>query len=124
MYETYSVDFQGKSVGEVTVSREGLYCRFQCCVNAPDKGIYRLQFLNGQQCKDLGICVPMQDHLVLDKKIPVKNIEDGEYGFRLVSKENNGKFIPITAGKPFSHIKEIHHSRFSVQNGIGGVILP
>lgn len=124
MYETYSVDFQGKSVGEVTISREGLYCRFQCRVKTPSKGIYRLLFMNGQQCTDLGVCVPMQEHLVLDKKIAAKNIKEGEYGFKLISNETNVTFIPLTEGEPFSRIKDIHLSRFSVQNGIAGIILP
>ena len=124
MYETYSVDFQGKSVGEVTISREGLYCRFQCRVKTPSKDIYRLLFMNGQLCTDLGVCVPMQEHLVLDKKIAAKNIKEGEYGFKLISNETNVTFIPLTEGEPFSRIKDIHLSRFSVQNGIAGIILP
>ncbi len=124
MYETYSVDFQGNPAGEVTISKEGLYCRFQCRVKAPDNGIYRLQLWNGELCIDLGICVPAQEHLVLDKKVPLKNIKEGGYVFKLVYNENNVKFIPITEGETFSHIKEIHHSQFTVQNGIAGIILP
>ena len=124
MYETYSVEFQGKSVGEVTVSREGLYYRFKSRVKAPDRGIYRLQLWNGELCTELGIYVPEQEFMILDKKIPAKNIKEGNFGFKLVSNENNVRFIPLTEGKPFPYIKQLHLSTFTVQNGISGIILP
>ena len=123
MKEMYFVEYNGNPVGSVAVSREGLYYRFRCLVKLEEKQICRLQCCWGNQCMDLGILIPVNNHYELDRKLPVKNFTDADCIFRITSNQTKERFIPIRQDAPFSNLQHLQNAKFSVRDNIPGIVI-
>ena len=121
----YEVLFGKDRVGKVQVLREGLYYRFFCRCRLSGDVVCRLAVRCGEKEENLGVVVPVGDGFGLDKRLPVKNLGEGEMTFFLMPKQERleGKFIPIYPEEPFSYIARLKDAFLARQNGQIGVII-
>ena len=112
-------------VGKVQVLREGLYYRFFCRCRLSGDVVCRLAVRCGEKEENLGVVVPVGDGFGLDKRLPVKNLGEGEMTFFLMPKQERleGKFIPIYPEEPFSYIARLKDAFLARQNGQIGVVI-
>ena len=123
MERSFSVDLDGQSVGKVTVRRQGLYYHFSCRCRLCNDAIYRLTVSCGTACENLGIPVPKDGSFILNTKLPVKKIGEGELHFKLLPKQESPQaaFIPIKPEEPFAYIAQLKASFLELQNGQPGI---
>ena len=69
MRERYEVFYQGQSVGEVTLSQQGVYTLLSCTCGKVTGQITRLLCQNGQQTASVGVMMPEGTRLVLGKRL-------------------------------------------------------
>ena len=125
MEGSYEVCFGKDTVGKVQVLRQGLYYRFICRCRLTGDVICRLVARCGEKQENLGIVVPMEDGFGLDKKIPVKQIGEGNMDFLLVPKHDQlmGKFVPICPEEPFAYITRLKESFLVRKDGQVGLVI-
>lgn len=116
MDRNYDVTFEGRTVGTVELSREGLYCRIRCRCRVPDNGLHRL-YMDGEK---IGLLVPDNGDLVLDTKVAAKRIKEG-CAFSLEEKRKS--FIPIHPGEAFGHLGKLRMSKLAFREGEPGIFL-
>ena len=123
--QCYNVMLNGCIVGTAIVETEGLYLRFRIRCKPPDSQIYRLVMLCGSQQMDLGVCVPEDDHFVLNKRIQSKLVGEGEPQFFLAVRKNvdSTLFIQVDTEKPFGHLDRLPAARFEIRDGACGLAL-
>ena len=121
----YPVTVQGKQAGKVLVSRRGLYYCFSCRCCLTGDTIYRLVVACGTVRENLGVLVPKDGSFVLEKKLPVKRIGEGEMVFSLLPKQEafTGTFVPIHPEEPFAYISRLKESFLVLKNGQPGIII-
>lgn len=123
MEKSFCVTVGGNPVGKVTVRRQGLYYQFSCRCDLIGNSLYRLTVT----CKTgriyLGILVPENGGFVLNTKVPVKKIGEGDMSFSLVSKHDDrqGSFAPIYPEEPFSYLSRLKTSFLVYENGVPGI---
>lgn len=125
MTGTYPVILGSKSVGAVTVVKQGLYYCFACNCTFPDNGIYTISAQCGRHYENIGICIPDGEHYKLEKKIPVKYFPQKEPCFIASrrSTESDNIFIPLESGGDFQHLSQLMDARFQYLDGKCGVNL-
>ena len=121
----YEVLFGKDKVGKVQVLREGLYYRFCCRCRLSGDVVCRLAVRCADKEEKLGVLVPVGDGFGLDRRIPVKNLGEGEMKFFLMPKGEtlHGKFVPICPEEPFAYIARLKDAFLARQNGQIGVVL-
>lgn len=109
MVGTYEVRMGDRSVGTVTVEKEGLYYRFSCRCVLSGEVMCRLWLHCSGKDTDLGLCVPMGDGFGTDKRLPVKQCGEGMPVFLLRPKETElrGNFVPLSPEEPFRYIHRL-----------------
>ena len=72
---------------------------------------------------NLGILVPENGSFVLNTKVPLKKIGEGDMTFSLVSKQEQrqGSFVPIYPEEPFAYLSRLKASFLVYENGIPGI---
>lgn len=125
MQKHYDISWSGKTVGQACVTQEGLYYCFRCRCEINNKGICRLQLLHCNGTADLGILVPETHDFVLNKKLPIKQIGEGEWRFILIDPTDNDKhdFIEIRDDHPFAFLSQLQNMRFVLRDNRPGIIL-
>ena len=125
MERSYSVTIRGTSVGKVLVQRQGLYYHISCRCYLKGDTIYRLVVSSGTTSINLGVVVPIDNGFMLNTKLPVKKIGEGELSFALSAKQEApyATFIPITPEEPFSYISRLKDSFLTLQDGQVGILL-
>lgn len=85
--------------------------------------MYRLMVTCGSSQESLGILVPMEGSFVLNTKLPVKRIGEGNMIFTLVSKQEGHmeNFVPISPEEPFAYISRLKESFLIHRNGQPGI---
>lgn len=85
--------------------------------------IYRLTVTCGKNRENLGILIPENGSFVLNTKLAVKKIGEGELFFALKPNQDNHteKFIPIYPEEPFSYISRLKESFLMVRDGQPGI---
>ena len=125
MEGNYEVVFGQKTVGKVQVLRQGLYYRFLCHCQLTGDVVCRLGVRCGDKLENLGVVVPTGDGFGLDKKVPVKQIGEGNMAFYLMPKHDKvaGQFIPICPEEPFAYIERLKDAFLTYQNGQAGALI-
>ncbi len=114
----------GKSrVGEVTVTRQGLYYRFDCRCTLEAGKIVRIRVRWGAAEENLGIPMPQGNAFSLVTRLPVRRFSDGTPEFWVDAGEPPENFYPVAEGKPFAAISLLRHGRFLRQNGQPGIVV-
>lgn len=123
--QSFCVTVCGKHAGKVLVQKLGLYYHFHCRCILTDFRIYRLMVTCGTVRENLGILVPKEGSFVLDTKLPMKRIGEGEMIFTLIPKRENhsGTFVPISPEEPFAYITRLKQSFLILRNGQPGILI-
>ncbi len=123
MVGVYDVMLRGTKVGQVQVTKEGLYYRFQCrCRLSGD--ICRLVVRWDGEEEKLGILVPDGDGYFLDTRLPAKRLGQGSLRFFVEPNRAvlTGRFVPIYPEEPFSYIEKLKTAYLTRQGGQIGII--
>ena len=64
----------GQVIGSCTITKEGLYYRFQCNCRFEDRGVHKLFIRMNRGAFPLGICIPAGNRFILDKRIAISKI--------------------------------------------------
>ena len=125
MEGNWIVLFNNETIGRCNVERRGLYCHISCRCGKVGDGICRLMLQCGDGVVDLGILVPMDGGFGLEKRLPAKNLPEGQPHFRVkaVDQRAEDNFVPVRAGEPFAYLSRLQTARFARRDGEAGVIL-
>lgn len=88
----------GKPIGQVNISRQGLYYVFHCRCRLPENQNVRLLARCGEKEEDLGVLVPMDGGFGLDTRRPVKRLGEGSVTFALAGKPRPPRFAHLPGG--------------------------
>ena len=86
MEGNFEVYQDGKTVGTVALTREGLYYHIRCRCKLDAEAVTRLMWKQGHDYVSLGILVPMAGGFGLDTRIAVKKCPGEKPEFVLVEK--------------------------------------
>lgn len=107
----YDIFLQEKPVGKASVHRNGLYYQIDCSCKLPGDGIYMIGVKSGNAGIKLGICVPVNGIFQLRRRIPVKNLIDGDLSFYAFCTEENAPVECILQeGSPVARIQDLEKS--------------
>lgn len=124
MNDKYEVKLVDDSVGEVMISRQGLYYSVECTVKLSKPMKCRLIAQGDSQSLDLGLCVPKGECMVITTKIPVKRFPRAPVSFVLLEPSTQSQhFIPICAEKPFPELYRLSKARLEIRNEVIGAII-
>ena len=123
MEQSYTVVFGHRQIGNVSVTRRGLYYSFHCRCALPREDIFRLMVRSGKACESLGVLVPADGGFRLDTSVPVKQIGEGELSFFVVPRREtvSGSFVPILDEEPFAYISRLKQSFLIRKEGQIGI---
>ena len=119
----YDIYMDAQSVGQAEVIKEGLYYRFSCKCRLPDEGIYRITVTDGNNTKNLGICVPAGDLFCLTTRIPKKHFSGENLKFSLVPKDSQQTIIPVETNKPFADLDKLASAHLQESDGKTEIII-
>ena len=115
MVGVYDITLNDQALGQVTVTKEGLYYQFSCTVRLPEKGRYRLKACYETGNTDLGFCIPQ-----MCTKIPIKRFGKGDYSFILLEESTR---IAVDQNQPFPYLDRLPNARFYRENGNAYIVL-
>ncbi len=127
MHMDYAVNFGGKPVGKVQMTKKGLYYHVSCRCQLSGDVMYRLEVSCGDAKTNLGLLVPMENGFGLDTRFPVSRIGEGEPTFQLVPRHDilqDRTFVPITPEEPFAYISRLKDAFLETREGQQGASLP
>lgn len=110
----------GKPIGQVNISRQGLYYVFHCRCRLPEDQNVRLLAQCGEKEENLGVLVPMDGGFGLDTRRPVKRLGEGPITFVLAGKTRPPRFAPIRPEEPFAYLQRLKDAYLEIQNGQPG----
>lgn len=113
----YRILCEDVAVGTVETNREGLYYQFACRCIPPDKQVYRICVSDGIIQQNLGICVPVGEHFVLNTRIPAKLLQGEDLTFYLIPAKIDKCRIPVVTNEPFEALDKLEAARFVNENG-------
>lgn len=122
---SYDVKFENRTVGSVSVVREGLYYRFSCQCNLTNAAVYRLVVSCNGRTTDIGICVPQVGGFGLQKRIPVKRVGEDRMQFHILPHD---QVVPdtrviVNPNTAFAFISELHRGSLRIEGGCYEILL-
>jgi len=121
---TYNVCLGRETVGEVTVTKEGLYYRFRCkCDLSGD--VCKLLVTCDETEENLGTLVPSGSSYCLNTRLPIKRLGKGQPVFSVVPNRPvvAGRFVPICPEEPFAYLERLKDAYLVRRNGQMGIII-
>ena len=115
----YEIMLGDKSVGRALVSQEGLYYRFRCSCNLSGETLCRIMVRCGNRMENLGVLVPKDGEFILETRIPVKKIGEGQISFSVAPRHRTpeAEFIPLSPEEPFHYITRLKDAYLERKNG-------
>lgn len=125
MCGNYEIYLGQDAIGQVQVSREGLYYRFDAYCNLSGDVMYNVVAECGGIGHNLGITVPQGGKFVLNTRMAVKNFEEGEFCFYVIPRHLTSKelFVAISPEEPFSYLSKLRSAYMDRRNGQIGIVL-
>ena len=127
MEGNWTVTYDGREVGHCHIRRIGLYYQFSSCCTRVSGQVCRLFLRCDDKEVDLGIFVPQEDRLLLEKRIAIKHLPMGRPAFslRIAGQCNTeeGRFIPVCEDMPLQYLQKLRYARFAVRNGTVGILI-
>ena len=120
MYDIYA---DTQVVGRAEAIKEGLYYRFSCKCTLPNEGVYRITVSDGNNTKDLGICVPTGEWFGLVTRVPIKYLPGDKLEFTLVQKDRQVTAIPIVTNEPFADLDKLDSAYLQQTDGKTEIII-
>lgn len=116
IYEVYSA---GQAVGKVTVSRQGLYYRFNCRCTLTGEVMFRLVLEDGNNRYDLGILTPVDGFFGLQCRRTLKQMECTAPRFilRPNRKSYGAELISVKPQEPFAYLSALENAFLLRRNG-------
>ena len=126
MDQVYDVTWENAVIGQVQLTKQGLFYHLQCVAKPGKLDKYRLVACAGDQTVDFGLCVPNDGKLSLFTRIPVKRFPQGNVHFLLRCSEpmKSGVFVPILPDEPFDCLDRLENARLAFREGVCGAMLP
>ncbi len=108
MEGTYQVYCEGKPVGTVCLTRWGLYYEIECRCKKSGDEMMELVWNGKTDQEKLGLLLPTDEGLMLQKRIPVKRLGNGTGEFFLIPR-NSCVDPPVTvdAQKSFPYLQDL-----------------
>ena len=123
----YTVFLSDRAVGDVCVTKEGLYYRFQCHCDLPDNKIFRIFAQGSKQRIDLGILAPDKAGYALIKKVPIKQFGEELLSFQVCPQDQKKSIaynsVVIYQNRPFDYIRKLPGALLNIENGSYCVLL-
>ena len=118
MLKQYDILLGKAIIGNATIKQEGLYYIISCVCKIKDNDIYKVILYMNDSKYELGVCVPRDDLMVLEKKVSVRQIGCGPYEFFLEKKygQQSGKYVEVFDNMAFAHIRKLEHARFELRD--------
>lgn len=113
----YDIFMDTRVVGQAEVIKEGLYYRFSCKCTPPDGKIYKIAVSDGDNTKELGICVPTGEWFCLVRRVPVKYLPGEKLDFSLVPKNKEIAVVTVETDEPFDQLDRLDSSRLQESDG-------
>lgn len=126
MVGCYELLMGNQAIGQVEVSREGLYYRFRARCRLSGDVIFRGTAVCGECRQNLGIFTPVGDgEFGLDTKLPAKRFTGPEIRFLALPRHGEvaGKFVPISPEEPFAYLSRLRDAYMEVRDGHVGVVI-
>lgn len=120
MYDIYAGT---QIVGKAEVIKEGLYYRFSCQCTPPDENVHKILVSDGQNTKDLGICVPTGEWFCLVSRVPVKHLPGENLQFTLVSKDKRDTIVPVKTNEPFPALDMLDSAHLQESEGKAEIVI-
>ncbi len=120
MYDIYAGT---QIVGQAEVIKEGLYYRFSCKCTPPDDGVYRIIVSDGENTKDLGICVPTGEWFCLVSRVPMKYLSGERLEFTLVPKDKQEIVASVATDELFADLDRLESAYFQEKDGKAEIII-
>lgn len=112
----FPIEFHNKTVGSVSLQRQGMYYLAQCtCWELPAERCRIILVWDGNE-NDLGVCVPSDEGGSLVKRIPIKQLDGRIVSFHIRTADENSLF-PIYENQPFDQIALIPRARLIYRHG-------
>lgn len=121
----YDIFLGQDSIGKAQVTKEGLYYRISCRCRLSGEVVYKVVASCGDRKEDLGVLVPQSGAFVLTKRLPMKQLGQGQLQFKAVPRHvaPDGKFIPISADEPFAYLSRLENAFMQRRDGQQGVVI-
>ncbi len=119
---SFDVYYHGEVVGKVTLEKQGLYYRIQSrCVKMD--GVFRLT----DRCQNgnvvIGVLVPDGATMVVTKRLPIKQLGDGQHSFELLGcSEEKERFALLDEELPTECLMSLEKARLTVRDGRIGIL--
>lgn len=118
MEGTYQVRFEGRPVGTVSVTHWGLYYRVYCRCQGIGKEIMELEARSNDVRERLGILVPMDGSMGLERKIPIKRLGEGKMTFSLIPRNSEAQpLVAVSENEPFVYLQQLGDAYLEMQDG-------
>lgn len=118
----YPIIWNGHSVGNAEISKNGMFYRIRCRCEFADKGRYRVWVTDGKNAVDLGLCVPEGCIFSCVTRIPCKNFSSESFAFQIVG-EDSKRWVPVSSGVPFGFLEQLNAARLQTTNGQPEIII-
>ena len=125
MDQYYEVYDGSAVVGKVQLTVQGLYYHIMCRCFIPDDRILHLFVVTDNLEEGIGVLVPENDGVVLNKKIPIKRIGRGALRFYVSTgkSKHRGRFAVISPEEPFLYIDRLNTAFLQSEHGKIGIRL-
>lgn len=112
-------------MGNVWVTRQGLYYRFQCRCQLSSAVVCRVVVQCGSTRENLGVLTPVGGGFGLEKSLAVKKLEPAAPEFWVLPSrpDTAEKFAPIFPEEPFGYIQRLKDAFLAQRDGVIGAVL-
>lgn len=113
----YDIHIGNDVIGQVKVSREGLYYRFHAVCQLKSGSIFQLEGQWGEKTCRIGILIPEGNQFCLNTKIPAKQFPTSKPIFCAVPRHAWGNHeIPVYPDEPFLYLSKIKNAYMIKRN--------
>ena len=117
----YPVTMNGAKIGKASIVKQGLLAQIECRSVFPKDGIYRIKLCCRGVTIELGVCVPVDGYFLIQKRIPLKKIPDGDILF--IAYEQNSQKVIWTSGERKLYVSMLQSSKREVCGGKSRLIV-
>lgn len=118
----YKVTYRDVEAGRVELVQHGLYYEIKCRCQYMD-GLFRLVDVCDNGTVMIGVCVPAENGLKMQRRIPVKALGTGNHAFKLTCCGNNLMvFVPLNVQLPTENLRELDKAVFGTRGGVPGLL--
>lgn len=120
----YEIYLGQDAIGQVQVSREGLYYHFSACCRIESGGIFQLLGQWSGSSVQIGILVPEENGFCLETRIPLKRFPAGCPVFHVTPRHHSAaNEIPVYPEEPFQYLSRLRSAYMLRRNNDTYIVL-